>query len=207
MAFIFSHFEHSGVLFYFKKCGTTMINQKSNASHKIVDNGNYEQYKTFRRTEPQYLLVRHPIKRFISGYYHYWRHWHDDFNDTKKWMQRKLNRFVHKQYSMDDHIDLCNIITAKKNAIPDEHWKEFYDHCVHNLADEYVQGMRFIRLGQPGDNDFLRSLLDTKIYNGMYDETNNYNYPDLHLSNENKQYIISKYGDACDLFGYDRNDY
>jgi len=216
MAYIFDRDNQSGVLFFFHKCGTTMVHDRMknpdfNFIRKEVNPiGNirpsyYDYKKNYERHEQAYLLVRNPIERFYSGYWHYWRHWQTDYDKIRHWVKTRLNRPVEK-YSMNVHLDLFKSYSVSKYRVDQHHDFDFWVHCMHDLADEYVTDMKVVKLGTVPDDKFLKTLLTTKVYNAKYSLSNNYDYPKLHITKSEIKYINNRYRRAMNLFGYG-NDY
>jgi len=214
MAYIFDKNNQSGVLFFFHKCGTTMLIDRMNNpnfNYYFMKRNSVDAFKPIyydykikhQRKEQAYLLIRHPIHRFYSGYWHYWRHWQINFDETQHWAQQRLNRHIGK-YSMNVHLDLFRAIDSIKSY--KQHDFNFWVHCMHDLADEYVTDMKVVKLGTVPDDKFLQNLLTTKVYNAKYSLENNYDYPELHTTKSERKYINNRYRRAMNLFGYG-NDY
>jgi hypothetical protein len=164
----------------------------------------YYDYKIkHQRQEQAWLLVRNPIARFYSGYWHYWRHYEENFEKTRNWIEQRLNRPIEK-YSMNVHLDLFRAIDSIKSY--KQHDFNFWVHCMHDFADEYVTDMKVVKLGTVPDDKFLQNLLTTKVYNAKYSLENNYDYPELHITKSERRYINNRYRRAMNLFGYG-NDY
>lgn len=216
MSYIFDRDNQSGVLFFFHKCGTTMVRDtmKNKDVSYVYKEMNpigatrplYYNYKTnYERQEQAWLLVRNPIERFLSGYWHYWRHWKLDYNEITDWVPQRLNRPIEK-YTMDVHLDLFRYFEYKKGVVEHQHDFDFWVHCMHDLADEYVTDMKVVKLGTVPDDEFLKKLLSKKVYNAKYSLSNNYDYPELRLTKSESRYIGNRYRRAMNLFGYG-NDY
>ena len=215
MAYVFEKIQQSGVLFFFHKCGTTMVHQniKINNELRYVRNDDhnpsalkpmyYDYKKKHKRHEQAYLLIRNPIERFYSGYWHYWRYWQRDFDGIKHWAQQRLNCHIEK-YSMDVHLDLYR--SFDKLTWTNNQDYNFLLHCIHDLADEYVPDMKIVKLGTVPQDKFLKKLLTTKVYGAKNDSENNFDYPVLELTKTQRQFINNKYRTAMNLFGYG-NDY
>jgi hypothetical protein len=73
---------------------------------------------------------------------------------------------------------------------------------VHDIGDEYVDGMEIVRLGTTSTNPFLEPLLITNKINAKNDPDNGYDYPDLEISNEHLEYIQNKFKKTKERFGY-----
>lgn len=216
MSYIFDRDNQSGVLFFFHKCGTTMVRDtmKNNDVDYVYKEKNpicaikplyYDYKKNYERQEQAWLLVRNPIERFLSGYWHYWRQWKTAYNEITHWVPQRLNRPIEK-YTMDVHLDLIRYFEYKKGVIEHQHDFDFWVHCMHDLADEYVTDMKVVKLGTVPDDEFLKKLLSKKVYNAKYSLSNSYDYPELRLTRSEKKYINNRYRRAMNLFGYG-NDY
>ena len=225
MAYIYNLTEgKQGVIFFGCKCGTTMLRQnihyesgygmnEYNPPYAQANNS-HVQYKNLVCKDnlnlPMYLLVRHPIKRFISGFWHQWRHWEEEFFDTRDYINSRIGKRI-KRYTFEVHMELVKQYDDPDLVKPNE-WQKvaFYEHCVHDLGDEYELGMQIIRLGNiyGSKNKFLEPLLNRKNrpINSMYDDSNNYDYPKLIISDTHLEYIQNKFKKSIERFGY-TNDY
>ena len=124
-------------------------------------------------------------------------------------MQGQLNRQI-QNYSMDVHITLFQVLENRNFRIDTPHDYIFWCHCMHDLADEYVVGMKVIQLGQLLIGDlFLSNLLTEEIYNASETPRWNHDYPDLQITSSQHEYIHKRYTRAMNLFGYgnDWDDY
>ncbi len=218
MAFLYND---KGVLFFFNKCGTTMLRHTVSKDYVWVEHdsaypaaGRTSVKEYMRRTpnrKPMYILVRDPIERFISGYWHYWRHWNHNFDRTKYFVDnRHLPSKLVTEYTFDVHMNLVkqydNVKLAdfKRNpASPLAHDSAFFRHCVHDIGDEYTDDMEIVRLGTKSKNPFLKTLLSTTKFNAKDGPGNHYNYPDLEISDEHLEYIQNKFKKTKERFGYE----
>lgn len=204
-----------GVLFFFNKCGTTMLRQtmpkgyvwyEHDSAYPAAGRTSVKEYR--KRTKnilPMYILVRDPIERFISGYWHYWRHWQDDFLETKKFVNIRYKKLI-TEYTFDVHMDLVkqydNTKLINLESPDPEHDHTFFQHCVHDIGDEYVDTMEIVRLGTTSSNQFLKPLLSTTKVNAKNDPENGYDYPDLKIADIHLEYIHNKFRKTKERFGY-----
>ena len=223
MSYILSN-QLDGVLFFFHKCGHTNIrhvatNEDLTDSYYYTGVGkvipaykNYESRFPLRvGKEPQYILVRNPVGRFYSGYYHYWRQWHEDYDGLRDWVDRSLDKKL-RDYSLTDHVELHRIVTEQMNSgIAFDHEKTvtFYLHAVHNMLKDYHPGMIIVKLeDQSAVESWQKHPLAIATQGLHQNEKHSYNveYPEEILQGEDKAYIHSTYKKACKTFGY-RYDY
>ncbi len=217
MAFLYND---TGVLFFFNKCGTTMLRHtvskdyvwcEHDSAYPAAGRSSVKEY--MRRTpnrKPMYILVRDPIERFISGYWHYWRHWNHNFDRTQYFVNnRHLPSKLITEYTFDVHMNLVkqydNVKLSdfdRKPASPQAHDSAFFRHCVHDIGDEYTDDMEIVRLGTKSKNPFLKTLLSTTKFNAKEGPGNHYNYPDLEISDEHLEYIQNKFKKTKERFGY-----
>jgi hypothetical protein len=212
MAFLHNN---DGVLFFFNKCGTTMLRQtmpkgyawhEHNSAYPSAGRTSEKEYrKRFKPSQPMYILVRDPIERFISGYWHYWRHYQHNFTETKDFVNIRYKKLV-TEYTFDVHMDLVKQydntkLVDIKRPVP-HHDHAFFQHCVHDIGDEYVDTMEIVRLGTTSSNQFLKPLLSTTKVNAKNDSENVYDYPDLKIADIHLEYILNKFRKTKERFGY-----
>ena len=148
-----------------------------------------------------YILVRDPIERFISGYWHYWRHYKEDFLETKKFVSLRYKKLI-TEYTFDVHMDLVKQFDGVKLQRRSDHACSFFRHCVHDIGDEYVDGMEIVRLGTTSTNPFLEPLLTTTKFNAADGPDNTFDYPDLKIADIHLEYIHNKFKKTKERFGY-----
>lgn len=222
MAYILSNYL-DGVLFFFHKCGHT--NVRNAKTHETITDSYwytgvgttipaYESYKQKYPLrvgmEPQYILVRNPVGRFYSGYYHYWRQWQEDYDGLQDWVKATVGKI--KNYDLSTHVQLHKIVSKqmKQHSVLDhEKTVTFYLHCVHNMLDDYEPGMQIIKLeDQDANPKWAEHPLALAMRGEHANEKSSYNveYPREILQGADKDYIHSTYAKACKKFGY-RYDY
>jgi len=222
MAYILSN-HLDGVLFFFHKCGHTNV-REAKTHQTIIDSyyytgvgktqpayKNYEELFPLRvGKEPQYILVRNPMARFYSGFYHYYRQWHENYDGLQTWITNTVGKI--DDYDLKTHVYLHKIVSKqmRQEDVPDhEKTVTFYLHCVHNMLDDYLPGMTVIKLEDQDANTQWASHPLANAMRGKHEnEKHSYNveYPQEILQGADKEYIHNTYAKACNKFGY-RYDY
>lgn len=220
MSFIFHGKEQDGVLFYFHKCGTTNITtpMPDRTVYQLVGSSvytragktAYEYYneKFVNFTQKKFVLVRHPLKRFISGYHHYYILIQSNLDNKKDWMEKVLNRKF-ETYDINLHCDAVKKISSLNYLNNNDvdfahHCLDFFLHCIDDIGDHITDDMEAIRLG--GDYSALEGttlfdLINDKHIN-ISKDTLHGNLPDLNWSVDNYRYITKKYKRTAKRLGY-----
>ena len=222
MAYILSN-QLDGVLFFFHKCGLTNVREAK--THETITDSYYytgvgktipayksyaERYPLRVGKEPQFILVRNPVGRFYSGFYHYYRQWHENYDGLQEWVKSTVGKV--EDYDLRTHVKLHKIVSRQmkqKDVSNHEKTVTFYLHCVHNMLDDYQPGMTIIKLEDQDANPLWTAHPLAIAMQGKHNnEKSSYNveYPEEILQGQDKTYIHSTYAKACKKFGY-RYDY
>ena len=170
----------------------------------------YEYYneKFVNFIQKKFVLVRHPLKRFISGYHHYYILIRSNLDNKKDWMEKVLNRKF-ETYDINLHCDAVKKISSldylNNNDVDfAHHCLDFFLHCIDDIGDHITDDMEAIRLG--GDYSALAGttlfdLINDKHIN-ISKDTLHGNLPDLNWSVDNYRYITKKYKRTAKRLGY-----
>jgi hypothetical protein len=201
------------VLFYFHKCGNTNIRALENVDiteaywHINIEGSRpaYELYEDMHgNNKVQFILVRHPIKRFYSGYAHYWRQYRDNFADLRPWINRELEDRI-EHYNIDVHVRLFKKVLEdfkRKDCQHASNTIAFYLHCIHDMSQDYQPGMQVMKLDDANYNTHLWSMDPVfKRLKPMH-KNKGIDYPEDKLTGKNKDFIYKYYKKSSKLFGY-----
>lgn len=201
------------MLFYFHKCGNTNIRTLGN-KFKLVESYNHinihrhiPAYRLYniacKKKLTKYILVRHPIKRFYSGYAHYWRQYNEDYSNLRNWIQQELNTTI-SNYTIDVHIEMFKKVLEdmkQQQCVNNGSTIDFYIHCVHDMHKDYAYDMQIVKLD---DSNYNKKLWDTEILTNLKNLHMNQGeaYPEDELTGSNKDFIYKYYKKSCKTFGY-----
>lgn len=217
MSFIFHSTEQDGVLFYFHKCGTTNIttpmpdrsvyNLIGSSVYTMKGQTAYEHYnqRFVNFDQKKYVLVRHPMEKFISGYHHYLALIESNLDNKKDWMSKLLNRKF-RVYDINLHCEAVRKLSVLNETYEDDyghHCLDFYLHCVEDMGDHITNDMEVIRLG--GNYETLRNTSLYELLEGKHSNQTQAHIKKstfLNWTPESYNYITKKYKKTMKRLGY-----